>query len=161
MKVLGSTEWRAFSSICREVVQVTANSIQEITRLASDDVNSNRSTCLSKLDLCIINLNSIRNRISADQCRTIEHSIENLWHSFLSDNSTVVLTNFRITLHTVPPNCCLVSRLCLLSSFLMFSKTGFLVCEKSLMVRNAWSCVQLTDKRRIFSRILASMHTLS
>jgi len=84
----------------QHMLQVTAGSIQEITRLASDDINSNRSTCLSKLDLCIINLNSIRNRISADQCRTIEHSIENLWHSFLSDNSTVVLTNFT---YSAPP----------------------------------------------------------
>jgi len=71
----------------QHMLQVIAGSIREIVRLASDDINSNRSTCLSKLDLCVINLNSIRNRISADQCATIEHSIENLRHSFLSYNS--------------------------------------------------------------------------
>jgi len=72
----------------QHMLQVIANRIREIVRLASDDVNSKRSTCLSKLDLCVINLNSIRNRISADQCASIEHSIENLRHCFLSDNSS-------------------------------------------------------------------------
>lgn len=74
--------------VADEILSGIASNVREITRLMSVD-NSNKTLCLSKVDSCIVHLNSIRGVVSADHVLSVEGSLRSLRGQLEAENDTI------------------------------------------------------------------------
>lgn len=61
-----------------DVLIAIAAKIREIVRLVSIDVTTNRRTCLTKVDSCLLHLNNIRSFIPGDRFTNIMSTVTRL-----------------------------------------------------------------------------------